>query len=315
MSDPRVSVVTAVYNGERFISGVVDSILSQTDIDFEYVIVDDGSTDGTPEILRKYARTAQGVVTIVAQPNAGEAVAVNNGINQARGDYVVVVSADDPLLSGHLAKMTKVLDENPSVVVAYPDWEVIDENGVPVRTVTTLDYDIRALVGDFVCIPGPGAMIRRSAIPQSGLRDPSYRFVSDYDAWLKLALIGPFQRVPEILARYRIHPGQATSTGRGQAMADEIERVMRNFFQMDSIPAEVASLRRRAIGFASYYSALQALRSPGIGGKRRMMRSLVLAIPRPVGWVTHRRDPVAVVAILCLPRPHVLFRWWSRWRA
>lgn len=314
MSEPRVTVVTPVYNGEKYLDEVIDSILSQKGVDFEYVIVDDGSTDDTPEILERFSRTSADIIKVVFQSNAGEATAVNVGINCARGEYVVVVSADDPLLPGHLAKLTEVLDENPSTVVVYPDWEVIDENGIPLRTVTTLDYDVRALAGDFVCIPGPGAMIRRSAIPEGGLRNPSYRFVSDYDAWLRLALMGPFQRVPQVLAQYRIHPDQVTATGRGQGMATEIEVVVRSFFRENPIPLEIASLERRALGFASYYAALQALRSAGIGGKRRMIRSLFLAFPRPVGWATHRRDPLAIAAILCLPCPHIVFRWWSKWR-
>jgi glycosyltransferase involved in cell wall biosynthesis len=315
MLAPQISVVTAVYNGEKYLQEVIESVLSQHHDDFEYIVVNDGSTDGTAGILEKHLSANPDRLTVLSQSNSGEAEAVNNGINLARGEFVVIVSADDPLLPGHLAKLSQVLHDNVAVVVAYPDWEVIDENGNPTRIVITLDYDVRALVGDFVCIPGPGAMIRRSAIPEAGLRNSDYRFVSDYDAWLRLALIGPFQRVPEVLAQYRIHPGQATSTGRGRSMADEIEAVIRRFFASQVLPEEIAVMRRRAEGFAAYYAGLQALRSAGTGGKRRMIRSLALAFPRRVYWQTHRRDPIAIAAVLFLPRPHVMFRWWSKWRS
>jgi glycosyltransferase involved in cell wall biosynthesis len=314
MSTPRISVVTAVYNGEKYLDEVIESVLSQSGVDFEYIVVNDGSLDRTLEILEKHANADPNRLTVVTQAKTGEAAAVNNGIGRARGEFVVVVSADDPLLPGHLARVSRVLDEDVSVVVAYPDWEVIDKDGSPTRTVTTLEYDVRALIGDFVCIPGPGAMIRRAAIPKSGLRNPEYRFVSDYDAWLRLALVGPFRRVPEVLARYRIHPDQVTSTGRGQSMAREIEAVIRNFFASEALPKEIAVLRRRAVGFAAYYAGLQALLSAGTSGKRRMLRSLVFAFPRRIHWQTHRRDPVAVAAVLLLPRPHMIFRWWSKWR-
>lgn len=305
-----ISVVTAVFNGERWIARTVKSILDQNVVGLEYVIVNDGSTDNTLQVLAEISIPATCSFHVISQPNSGEARAVNAGLENITGDYVCVVSADDPLLPGHLVSMMRALEERQDAVVAYPDWLMIDEDERVIREVETLDYDQRALISDVVCIPGPGAVIRRSALEGKALRDPIYRYVSDYDAWLRLSLKGNFVRVRQSLAMYRVHSGQATVNGRGAAMATEIEEVVSNFFAM-KLPPDVQKMERRARAFAHYYAALQNLHDSSVRGRGRMVRSLILQPPFPVRRRTHRRNPIAIAAVLGSPLGTWLYRWLS----
>jgi glycosyltransferase involved in cell wall biosynthesis len=303
-----ISVITPVYNGASFIEETALSVLQQDDTELEYLIVNDGSFDTTADVLAELQVRFPHQLRVIHQNNQGEAAAINHGLKEAKGDFVCIVSADDPLLPQHLKTVSEALERNPRAVVAYPDWEMIDQNGRPLRTITTLPFDLRTLVSDFVCLPGPGAMIRRSEIMPKGLRNARFRFVSDYDAWLHLSLRGPFIRVPSVLARYRIHPDQATTTGRGREMAIEIESVIREFFEERDLPAQLRRLKRRAIAFSSYYAGLQKLHHGDVPGRRRMLKSLLLAPPFPVRRKTHRRHPLAIIAVLAYPIPSIIQR-------
>ena len=298
-----ITVITPVYNGEEYIEETALSVLDQSGADFEYIIVDDGSTDGTASLLKSLRDRHPTQLQVIEQENRGEAAAINHALQLAAGEYVCIVSADDPLMPNHLATVSAAFDGRPDVVVAYPDWLMIDEFGHPIREVRTLPYDPRTLIADFVCLPGPGALIRRAAIDPDGLRNSRYRYVSDYGAWLQLSLKGPFVRVPQVLARYRIHGNQATTTGRGVAMADEIEKVIADFFDDPELPDPIRRLKRRATAFSSYYAGLQMLHQPDVPGRWRMVKSLVLSPPFFVRRRTHRRHPLAVMAVLAYPIP------------
>jgi len=304
-----ISVITPVYNGEDYIRETIESICSQRQVNLEYIVVNDGSTDGSAlaieSALAQFAVKSQ----VLTLENGGEANAVNKGVSASRGRYICIVSADDPLLPDHLSAMVQVLDENRDCVVAYPDWISIDETGRILRSNPTQEYDIRALAVDFVCIPGPGAVIRREALGGKPLRNPGYVFVSDYEAWLRLALVGPFIRVPRTLAKYRIHSNQATSIGRGLRMAEEIERVVNSYFARNDLPAEIHKLSRRARGFAAYYAGLQRLHDRSVSGKRLMIKSFVLARPRKIDWPSTKRNPLAVIAVWSAPFSSLLIRW------
>lgn len=300
-----ISVITPVFNGQLYISEVALSVLNQTNVDLEYILVDDGSIDSTPKILKKLAASYPHMVKVISKQNAGEAIAVNDGIRISSGEFICVVSADDPLLPGHLEKVASVLAANTNAVVAYPDWQKIDKNGANIGEVKTLPYDIRTLLGDFVCIPGPGTMIRRSAIV-GDLRNPTYRFVSDYEAWMRLSLVGEFIRVPEVLALYRIHEAQATALGKGQLLADEFELVVKNFYKNPKLATPILNLEKRAIAFSSYYAGIQKLNDGKVPGRRRMLKSILYAPPFWQKRKSYRRQPLAVLAVLTYPVPSIV---------
>ncbi len=302
MPEPLVSVLTPVYNAERYIEEVMESVRDQSYGNIEHVIVDDGSTDGSAACIERFM-TANPLAPIrfLRQENAGEATAVNHAFSAAEGEYVVVVNADDPPMVELVRAAVRMLGANEALVVAYPDWLMIDAMGREERVVTTLEYSQQALVGDYVCLPGPGAVIRRAAVSNGVLRDTRYRFVSDYELWLRLSLQGPMTRCPGVLATWRNHSGGATAGGRGQALAGEVIKVIDDFFARDDLPHHVRAWERQAKAMALYHAAIQKLYEGSVPGRRLMARSILTLFRRRKSYPTVRRSPLVVLAVLGYP--------------
>ncbi len=126
---PRVSVLMSVYNGERFLRDSVESILGQTFTDFEFLILDDGSTDSTCEILEEYANKDARIVLVRNDRNLGLTRSLNKGLRLVRGEYLARQDADDISLPKRLEMQVKFLDAHPEVGVVGSALEIIDENG------------------------------------------------------------------------------------------------------------------------------------------------------------------------------------------
>lgn len=295
-------MLTPLYNAEGYIGEVLSAVAAQTYQEIEHIVIDDGSTDGSAEVVERFARSGSGArVALVCQANQGEAAAVNRALALSSGKYLVVVNADDPPLRDLVRATVEALESNPDAVVAYPDWVMIDSLGADIRKVRTLDYCQQALVADYVCIPGPGALIRRNALNDDVLRDPRYRFVSDYALWLRLSLAGPMIRCPEVLASWRRHDAGATATGRGVALAAEFRMVIEDFFSRNDLPEGVRRWERQARSMANYHAAIQKIYDSSVSGRRLMLRSLFTPFRRRSSYATYRRRPLVVLAVLLSP--------------
>jgi glycosyltransferase involved in cell wall biosynthesis len=225
---PTVSIIVPTYNRADLLGETLDSLLNQRYGDFEIVIVDDGSTDETPQLLARYPDSR---VRILTQRNRGEVAATMAGWAQVRGKYVAIVSSDDPMMAHWLAELVAALDRHPHAVVAYHDWAMIDEHGETVEIIRTPDYSQTEMIRRFRAAPGPGALFRRDAAAKIGrLRCDQFRYCSDFDMWLRLSLHGEFVRVPKVLATWRAHPESLTVSVRTQARADEIVALAYDFF-------------------------------------------------------------------------------------
>ena len=251
---PLVSIITPTYNRAKYLEETIDSILSQDYPRIEYIVLDDGSTDGTPEVLARYGSR----IRWETHPNMGETQTVNQGFALARGDIVAVVNSDDPLLPGAVRAAVEVFLERPDVLVAYPDWLTIDAESKAVRTIQVPDFDYTFMVRRFRCIVGPGAFMRRSAVERVGGRDGRYRYVADFDFWLRLGLLGPFARIPRVLATFRVHADSTSVAQQGRAMAEEHVELARQFFGRPDLPPSIRRLEREARSFAFYYAGLAA---------------------------------------------------------
>src|SRR6185295_9518823 len=142
---PSITVVTPIFNGAAWIAETLESVLAQ---DYpgtlEYIVLDDGSTDGTPHVLAAYAKRG---VRIVSHSNMGEARTVNRGAALASHDLFAVVYADDPLLPGWAQSMAEVFAADPDLSGAYPDWLMIDEHHQVLDEVRTHEFDYAVLFG------------------------------------------------------------------------------------------------------------------------------------------------------------------------
>ncbi|WP_195210349.1 glycosyltransferase [Actinomarinicola tropica] len=253
---PLVSVVIPTFNRSEHLPETLDSILIQDHPALEVVVVDDGSTDATPDVLARYAAVHPEVVRAVRQDNAGQSAAVNHGLSVASGELLTLVSDDDPLLPGAVSRLVQPFLDDPDLVAAYPDWRRIDPDGATEAVIRPLDYRFEDMVRLSICIPGPCTLFRRALVDLTGGWDPTWRFVPDFDFWLRAGLHGPMRRVPEVLATWRNHPG-ATSNARNRTrLAHEHVEVIERFFARDDLPASIRALEAEALHHAHATAAL-----------------------------------------------------------
>ena len=251
-SSPLVSIITAAYNAAAYLEETIESVLAQDYPLVEYVVLDDGSTDETPDIIARYGDRLQSE----RHENMGETRTVNRGFELARGSIICVVSADDPLLPGIVTAMVEQFDRDPEVLVIYPDWEMIDEKGDLIQHIATYDYTYSDMVRWHHCVPGPGTFIRRSVVTQLGGRDTSFRYAADLEFWLRAGLLGPFKRLPQTLARYRWHAGSASLGQQGQRMALEHIQMTDRLFERHDLPREIHRVRREAYSSAHWIAGV-----------------------------------------------------------
>ena len=255
---PLVSVVTPTYNRSDYLAETIDSVLDQDYPAIELIVVDDGSTDGTTDILERFGDR----IHVIRQSNAGQVRAVNVGFGSTRGDYVTIVNDDDPLRPTALSTMIDALESNLDVLAAYPDWDLIDSDGVTASHITPLDFSLADMVRFHLCLPGPGAVFRRRILDRLGGWNTRFRWVADFDFWLRVGLLGPMLRVPHRVATWRRHPAGATLATSRLALALEQLDVIRHFFESNDLPPSIRALESEATASALMVAASVA-REPG----------------------------------------------------
>jgi glycosyltransferase involved in cell wall biosynthesis len=271
VKDIDFTVITPVYNGERYIKETIESVLNlAATFKFEYLVINDGSTDSTLEIIQKFENRIQ----IINQRNMGESAAVNHGIKLAAGRYILVVSADDPVLSKDLFSMAlEILDNAPSIIVVYPDWQIIDAGGKVVKKIQTDEYSTKTLIGLNKTIPGPGAIFRKDMALKIGGRSSRWKYVGDYDFWIRLSMLGDFKRIPTVLAQWRSHAESTSTRCRNLEMATERIKVIEEFIFKYGIDKQI---ERMALGNAYYLAARLCFFDSKIPGRKWFIQSIKL---------------------------------------
>jgi glycosyltransferase involved in cell wall biosynthesis len=267
-SKPKISIITTVYNGEDYLESTIQSVLHcASNIDFEYLVINDGSTDQTSNILKKYSDE----IRIVIQENMGESASVTKGFELASADFVMVLSADDPLFTDEIFKdVFELFKQDENLVAVYPDWNLIDSEGKVLKEIYVPDYSEELLIGRFRTLPGPGVIIRKKAALKIGGRRSKWVYVGDYDFWLRLSRIGELRHRPQILAQWREHPNSTSVKRKNFAMASERIAVISEFVEEFGIKGK---LKKMALGNAYYMAARLSYFDPKIPGRNWIIKS------------------------------------------
>jgi glycosyltransferase involved in cell wall biosynthesis len=213
--NPMISVLMSVYNGEKYLRPAVDSILCQSFQDFEFIIIDDGSTDRSSEILASY-EAKDSRIRIIKTPNQGLTKSLNLGLTYCQGRYVARMDADDLSLPDRFAKQVAFLDKSNETVAVGTGVEFIDEDGealgVRERRITHEELEKAHLSGLSGRIMHPSVMLRATAVMEVGGYREDLSAAQDYDLFLRLGEIGRIGNLPDVLLRYRMHLVSVSST-------------------------------------------------------------------------------------------------------
>ncbi len=215
-SSPLASVIIPAYNCAQYIALAVRSALDQDYPNKEIIVVNDGSTDSTAEVLAQFGAR----IVVINQANCGVAAARNRGMQSARGDYIALLDADDVWLPGKLRKQVDYLSAHPELGAVYCAWREWRPDALGVFTLPHVSRD--ALEQDGIEAQDSGwlynklfqdsiihtttLLMRREIMQQAGSFDPALRRGQDYDYWFRLSRLAPIHKLRAVLSLYRIHP-------------------------------------------------------------------------------------------------------------
>ncbi len=213
---PIVSVVIPAYNAALYLSQAIESVLAQTYLAVEVIIVDDGSIDNTCVIIEKYSREMLGVVSGVYQKNKGLSAARNAGIRAARGEYIAFLDADDLFLPPKLERQIAYLEAHPECSLCYCDlWHFYEKEPDRMLKLNYIYYSYDDVFSHLLWknfINPLSVVLRRSVFDHYGYFNESMRRSEDWDYWISISYAGAqLYFLPEILAKYRMHEGSLTN--------------------------------------------------------------------------------------------------------
>lgn len=214
MSDPLVSVVMPVYNGEKYVVEAVESILAQTFTDYEFIVVDDGSTDSTPELLKPYIE--QGVIVHRQSKNLGLVEALNTGWRMAKGAYIAIMHADDVSLPERLSEQVTYLQSHQAVGIIGSSVQMIERNSTNLdKVLVNSEPLVNGWEIFFACpLAHPTVIIKKHLLELSGGYRQEMLSTEDYDLWARLSQMTLISNVKRVLLHYRVWDGSITANNK-----------------------------------------------------------------------------------------------------
>lgn len=238
---PQVSVIIPVYNGENYITQALDSVISQTYSNYEIIVVNDGSSDSSNQILELYSSK----INYINQDNQGSAAARNKGIESANGDLIAFLDADDFfILPDKLLQQVKYFEQDAELGSIHTGWQLVNQKGENISNIRPWEYapnlDLETWL-KWKPVLTSTMMVRRSWLMRVGGFDIALRQCHDVDLVLRLALEGcKFEWLHQIAVAYRLHEGNTTANSIQQgkyAIA-----VLDKFFARDDLPPSICKI-------------------------------------------------------------------------
>lgn len=206
LKNPKVTVLMPVYNGEKYLGGAIESILDQTFSDFEFLIIDDGSTDNSLKIIKSFED--ERIRTVRNNKNLKLAKTLNKGIHLAKGEYIIRMDCDDISLPERLSRQVSFMEENPEVGASGSWVELIGDNAGKIWDFVPGNPDIlRCLLLFSNYIFHPTVIIRKKLLKKYDLYyDETFSTSQDYDLWCRISQHSNISNLEEVLLYYREHP-------------------------------------------------------------------------------------------------------------
>lgn len=209
---PLVSIVTVCFNSDRYIAQTIESVLAQDFSDFEYIIVDGGSADGTLDTIRAYEDAFGGRLTWTSEPDEGIYDAMNRGIARARGRLIGLLNSDDRYAEGAVPSIVAAAENSPDAGLIYGDVRVIGEDGSVIGTETARDI-APGDRPDWLPMCHQSLFVSSEVYASTGAYDTRYRILADYEFVLRCLAAGvPTLYVPQVIAEFRTGGACNTNT-------------------------------------------------------------------------------------------------------
>ena len=247
---PRVSVVMPVYNGEEYVGQAIESILSQTYGDFEFIIIDDGSTDHSLEIIKTYNDLR--IVLICNETNLKLIPTLNKGFNLAKGEYIARMDADDISLPGRLARQVEFMDGSPAIGVCGTWAELFGDCGQSFWRFADQPDAVKCMLLFGCCIVHPSVMIRKKSIETGFSYSDEYPHGEDYALWVHMAQKYNIANIPEVLFKYRKTASQVSSKYAGEQRATTLKVQREQINALGIEPTEQECLLHLSIGHSEF---------------------------------------------------------------
>lgn len=298
--DPLVSIIMSAYNAVEYLKTAIESVLGQTYPSFEFIIINDGSTDNTNLIIKEYADKDKRIRIIDHQKNRGLIASLNEGVEIASGEYIARQDADDISLPSRLEKQVRFLQKNNQIGMVGANYHVIDERGTVVDTtnVFTQPTDL-ALAEIFTNQFGHGTIMARAELLKKHRFDQNYKHAEDYELWSRLAHEAELANLKEPLYKWRLHKGGITASKNAE-MQLQVRRINEREFAY--FLAHRADYKLVRFWFSSTEGGLLAY----LAKKARLYRNMALMYCRK--GLRKKAILISLIAWACAPLSRKAYR-------
>lgn len=245
-SNPLISCILCVFNGEKYLPSAIDSILNQTFTDFELILVNDASTDSSRELINSYS--ASRIRYIENEENLGLTKSLNVGIRAAKGKYIARMDADDTCLPQRFEKQVQIFEKNPELGVVFCAGNGFIERKVPIDSISHESIKFRLQFENPLI--HASAMFNTERIKEDLFYDERFRTAQDYELWCRLIQQYEFYQIPEKLMKFRKHEGQI-SQKKGANQRLNVKKIQENYLEQIgiSLTDEQLEILRRIANF------------------------------------------------------------------
>lgn len=258
----KISVILPTYNGEAYIRESVESVLEQTVADFELIIVNDCSTDGTAKILEELAKKDNRIKIVTNEINLKLPASLNRGFKEAKGDYLTWTSDDNIYRNIAFEKMVTVLDNNPELGMVYANYTVVDENKNFIEEIKVIDSE-NLMYGNCV---GACFLYRKSVYDLVGEYDTGLFLVEDFDYWLRIFEESSLTNLDEDLYIYRTHGKSLTATRQQEIKQQQVNLYIKH---LDKLEKKITSGKKK-------YKFYDSIVGKVIPSQKRAMQKLLI---------------------------------------
>lgn len=256
---PLLSAIIPTYNYAAYLKDAITSVLEQSIYDLELIVIDDGSTDNTIEVVETIKDKR---LYYYFQEHHGVSAARNMGIQLSSGKYIAFLDADDIWLPQKSDLQIRTLEENPGVGLVYGSYELIDSgrNRLATREVGIITSNCleKLICGNYVAGSGSTSMVNREVFRKAGLFDPHLTAGEDWDMWLRIARYYEMRGLKEVVSCIRLHVRNSTSQARN--MDQGYQLVLNKFFNQPELPFHLRKLEKKARSKAKVAAGVLAAR-------------------------------------------------------